>query len=214
MSGVDVTASGNVKATGNVNATDVTASGNARVTKDLSVTGTITAGALGTIPSLTVSGLVAAGRVTGGSMSSSGGLWVGGSFIRVDVGDTAAAGFYNNSNAPLIYGKNSHSNTGALTGLNVIVATKYDYGLSSNGWIGNYSGNSLITHLPTRKGHRVVTSPLSIEAEVQASGSARLTKGKATVQFEADVADIVLHTSEHSYRVLLTATGSATVWQW
>jgi hypothetical protein len=206
VSGVDVTASGNMKATGNVNGTDITATGNLSASKNLNVTGTLTTSGLGTIPNLNVGGTINAGRVVGGSLQSNGGLQVYGT-MRVDVGDTAAAGFYNNSSAPVVYARNTHSNRGAITGLNVLVGSNYDYGVSSNGYVGSYSGSALLTHLPTRNGHRVVTSPLSVEAEVQASGSAKLTKGKATVQFEADVMDMILHNAEHTYRVLLTATG-------
>ncbi len=201
VNGTDITASANLKATGNVNGNDIIAAGSVTATKDLHVTGT------GTITNVTVPGTVGTGYLRTNGMVTSNGIGVTGSFIRVDMGDNAAAGFYNNSSSPVIYAKNSHSNRGAVTGLNVFVATPQDTGVSSNGWVGSYSGSGMITRLPTRKGFRVVTSPLSVHSEVQASGSAKLTQGKATVQFEADVMDIILHTDEHAYRVLLTPTG-------
>jgi hypothetical protein len=207
VNATDITGTGNVTASKNVSGVDVTASGNMKATGNVNVTGTLTTGGLGTIPNLNVGGTINAGKVVGGSIQSNNGLQVNGNWLRVDVGDTAAGRFYNNSIAPIVDARNTHSKTDAVTGFYVSVATKYDWGVYSNGTVGSKSGSALLTHLPTRKGHRVVTSPLSVEAEVQASGSAKLTKGKATVQFEADVMDIILHNAEHTYRVLLTATG-------
>ena len=207
VSGVDVTASANLKAGGNLNVTDVIATGNVTATKDLSATGSLTAGGTSSMVNLNLSGTVQAGFSRANGMNTTNGLGVTGSPIRVDMGGNAAAGFYTNFLGPVLYARNTQSSRQQITGLNVIVATPQDTGLSSNGWVGSYSGSSIVTHLPTRKGYRVVTSPLSIEAEVQASGAAKLTGGKATVQFEPDVADIIFHTMEQSYRVLLTATG-------
>ena len=203
VNGTDVTGSGKVTGT-TVSATNVTASGTVSG-NTLNATGNITAGGTGTIPNLNVPGTIQAGAVRAGSMNSTGQM--SGSFIKVDGGNNGAGVFSSNSSAPVLSSQNAYSEIGIVTGINSIVASPSDIGVSTNGWVINHAGVSLVTHLPTRNGHRVVTSPLSVDAEVQASGTAKLTQGKSTVQFEADVADIILHTAEHSYRVLLTANG-------
>jgi hypothetical protein len=209
--------------TGDLNATDVATTGNVSAGGNVSAAGSLTAGGTGTMPNLTVSGTVQAGILT-----SSGGLTVAGAastgnlsanYVTTNgvnsngtiIGGSNAsinAGVFSNNGIQYTLGtKNSTSNGGYITGIHAQVATSSDYGVSSNGYVGTYSGSALLTHLPTRNGYRVVTSPLSVAAEVQVSGTSKLFKGRATVQFEPDVIDIVLWTPNQPYRVLLTAAG-------
>lgn len=101
---------------------------------------------------------------------------------------------------------NEHSDTAYITGVTAQVATNKDYGLATNGKIGSFSMNAMFTHLPTRNGFQVVTSPLSLEVEIHVSGQGQLSNGKATIQFEPDVQDVIHHSDKHAYRVMLTPT--------
>ncbi|MDQ3934047.1 MAG: hypothetical protein M3340_05380 [Actinomycetota bacterium] len=78
-------------------------------------------------------------------------------------------------------------------------------GFWTNGSI--YSGTTAMTHVETRDGHRVVTSPLTLAPEVHLSGRARLSRGRATVVFEPIAADMIVHADDdNEYRVLVTPT--------
>lgn len=101
---------------------------------------------------------------------------------------------------------NVQANNNVL-GLYVKVAGAEINGIYTNGRMGSGSGSSLFTHLPTRNGHRVVTSPLSLESEVHLSGSATLTKGKAIVTLSQEAQDIIFHTDQHPYRIQVTPLG-------
>lgn len=79
-----------------------------------------------------------------------------------------------------------------------------DFGFNTNGRYGSSSGHAPLTHLETSNGHRVVTSPLSLEPEVQVSGSAALSGGRAVIELSPEVADMVHHSDGHPYRVLIT----------
>lgn len=89
-------------------------------------------------------------------------------------------------------------------GIHANVATKQDWGLVSNGQIGSTNSTSLLTHIPTRNGHRVVTSPLSPKIEVYLNGQGRLSKGQATITLKEEFADMILHSDGSPYKVLLT----------
>jgi hypothetical protein len=65
----------------------------------------------------------------------------------------------------------------------------------------------VVTHLETAVGHSVVTAPLVRHEEVHLSGSGQLSAGRATIQFDADAADMIVHTDSHPYRVLVTPGG-------
>jgi len=80
-------------------------------------------------------------------------------------------------------------------------------GLWTTGTIVTGRGSAPLTALPTSTGERVASSPLTLEPELHLSGSARLTAGKAVISWAADLAEILHHTAEAPYRVLLTPTG-------
>jgi len=198
-------AGGNVSATGNLSANgSLTVSGTGTM-PNLNVAGTVQAGALSSTGNLSVSGAANTGNLSTGYVSTGGMNSSGSIGCSIGVGNAFVA--QNNGTPCTVYTVNSTSNTNYTTGIYAMVATSDDSGLVSNGRVGSSSGSAFLTHLPTRNGHRVVTSPLAVEAQVQASGSAKLVKGKALVQFEPDVADIVLHRPANPYRVLLTPTG-------
>ncbi|HEX8832485.1 MAG TPA: hypothetical protein VF705_15020, partial [Longimicrobium sp.] len=77
--------------------------------------------------------------------------------------------------------------------------------LYSTGPIQTGSGTSVLTHLPTQAGPRVMASPLSPAAEVHLSGRGSLRGGAGRVDFDGPTADLMAH--EAGYRVLLTAAG-------
>jgi hypothetical protein len=54
----------------------------------------------------------------------------------------------------------------------------------------------------------VASSPLSVEPELHLSGSGRLAEGRAEIAWDLglDLADLVHHTADAPYRVLLTPT--------
>jgi hypothetical protein len=80
-------------------------------------------------------------------------------------------------------------------------------GFVTDGRYISLSGSAAQTHLETADGHRVVTSPLVLQHEVQLSGSAQLSGGRAVVALDADAPALIAHTGEQPYRVLLTPTG-------
>jgi hypothetical protein len=84
------------------------------------------------------------------------------------------------------------------------VLSPNDWGFSTNGRI---AGESVaVSHVETRNGHRVVTSPIVLMPEVHVSGRARLEGGRATVELDPEVADMLVHDGDEPYRVLVTPT--------
>jgi hypothetical protein len=113
--------------------------------------------------------------------------------------------FYNNGGICTLKTNNSTSDTSVTTGIYAEVETNAEWGIGSNGTIGTSNGSSIVTHLPTSIGHRVVTSPLALYSEVQFSGQGRVEQGRATVTFESGVADLIAKST--SYRVQITPIG-------
>ena len=82
---------------------------------------------------------------------------------------------------------------------------KLPVGVYTNGYVASKNSSAMLVEVETSAGPRVVTSPLSVEPETQLSGRARLSGGQAVVELEAGIADMLLHTPTHQYRVLVTA---------
>jgi hypothetical protein len=153
------------------------------------------------------SGAVTTGRIliTGTEDSlhvQSGRLWV-------DTGNNNGAQVFNTSaQYPCGWFQNRSGRTGnQVTGVVGYVVNSSDWGLYTNGRMAAAGGMAALTHLPTRSGHRVVTSPLTPEAELHISGSARLSNGRARVAFDEELADLVCFSHHAPYRVLATPTG-------
>jgi hypothetical protein len=139
------------------------------------------------------------------SIQSAGSAW--GNLILNPSGGNVGIGT-TTPGAPLHVATSNPAHSGyVVTGIYAQVSGGDDWGLYTNGQAGSGGGNSMFTHLPTKRGHRVVTSPLCLEAEVHVSGTQKLSKGKARVRFERDVADILIHSSKETYRILLTPIG-------
>ncbi|HEX8054962.1 MAG TPA: hypothetical protein VF517_18410 [Thermoleophilaceae bacterium] len=231
--GGTLTATGGIAANGGLTATAATVNGalnaNGGLTTNaamvngalmasggIAANGGITASAAAVNGALTASGVVNAnGGLNATGLSVSGEARVTGFttlsylnltrlFMNTDVMNSIYA-INNSAQYPTGYFQNNVGRSGnQVTGVYAKVAQGSDWGLYTNGRSG--SDNSAVTHVETRDGHRVVTSPLVLEAEVQVSGQARLRKGRATVELGADGADMILHGEEHSYRVLVTPT--------
>jgi len=98
-------------------------------------------------------------------------------------------------------------NGGQPTGLVCRVANPQDIAISCNGRISSSSGSTMLSHVPTRSGYRVITAPAVLEEELHLSGEGRLNGGRATVRFDGEIADALHHCANHPYRVQLTPTG-------
>jgi hypothetical protein len=173
----------------------LTVTGPAALNSTLDVTGKTTLGE-------TAAGVVGAGTVNTNQINVT-----GGGQVWVDTGNRNGAQVFNTSaQYPVGWFQNRSGRTGnQVTGLVGWVAQGSDVGLYTNGRIA-YGYAAALTHLPTRDGHRVVTSALVPEAEVHISGSGRLSDGKARVEFTEDIADLVCYSSHAPYRVLVTPT--------
>jgi hypothetical protein len=90
-------------------------------------------------------------------------------------------------------------------GLAIVVPTG-TIGLWTSGTIHSGPGSAPLTTLLTSAGDRVASSPLTVEPELHLSGSARLTAGRAVICLPPDLTEILYHTAEAPYRVLLTPT--------
>jgi hypothetical protein len=189
----------------------LTVTGPATVSTTLQVTGKTTMGEASatTLGASTVN----AGSVTAQAVTVNGGgntlAVVGGNGqLWIDTNNRNAAQVFNTSQtAPTAWFQNRSGRSGNyVTGVVGWVAQGSDTGLYTNGRIGYGSGMAALTHLPTRHGHRVVTSPLVVEAELHISGSGRLENGRAQVTFDEEIADLVHFTGHAPYRVLLTPT--------
>jgi hypothetical protein len=147
--------------------------------------------------------IVVSGPGTSLFVEGDGQLWVR------NFGDRNGAQVFNNSaRYPTGWFENRAGRSGnVVTGLVGWVAQTSDIGLYTNGRSVLASGTAALTHLPTRHGHRVVTSPLVTQAELHISGSAQLSNGRARVAFDEDIADLVLFLDDTPYKVLVTPTG-------
>ena len=160
--------------------------------------------ASGTVNSNSGTGSLAAltgGGVSAGQITGSGGIW------RSNVGDTNGVNAWNASQACTGYFNNAKPVSGYVGGVGAQVPGSGDCGLGTNGYVSSSSGSALVTHLETHAGHRVVTSPLCLAPEVQVSGHGRLSSGRAAIELDAHVADVIHHSGEQPYRVLLTPAG-------
>jgi hypothetical protein len=79
-------------------------------------------------------------------------------------------------------------------------------GVWTTGKVVTGRGSAPLTALPTSAGERVASSPLTLEPELHLSGSGRLTAGRAVIDWNPDLAELLHHTAEAPYRVLLTPT--------
>lgn len=97
--------------------------------------------------------------------------------------------------------------SGTATALRALVPNGSNHvGLLTNGRILNTASQPMLTHLETSNGHRVAAPPLSLEPEIHVSGRGQLAGGRAVVDMGADVADVIHHSDDHAYRVLITPT--------
>ncbi|HET6997359.1 MAG TPA: hypothetical protein VFI03_02130 [Solirubrobacterales bacterium] len=152
--------------------------------------------------SLNVSeGVTAKGTIQGEELS--------GSYVYVDAGEANALEVSNSSNTYYVAAFNNPTPHTAnyITGVCSMVGGSGDSGFGTNGKYVTAAGSAVLTHLETRSGHRVVTSPLVLQEEVQISGSGQLAGGRATVQLDPEAADLIVHGNGDTYRVLLTPTG-------
>ena len=204
----------NAALSGTLGVASATTLANATVNGTLNVAGAANAVAIST-NALSVNGNAgASGTISAGALSTGGGVssaYVNTSGINSSgrITSTVGANYAGNYNANgeyvAIYATNVHSAPQYTTGIYAKVATSNDSGLVSNGRVGTSSATSIFTHIPTRKGHRVVTSPLSTNIEVQLSGRGTLSKGKTTIMLEEEFSDIILYCDSDPYKVLLTA---------
>jgi len=131
-------------------------------------------------------------------------VWMQRLFMTTDYGNAIMATNASN-NVPAGYFQNLTKRTeNWVTGLYVNVAQGSDWGLYTNGRSG--SDHLAVSHVETRNGHRIVTSPIVLAPEVHVSGRARLEGGRATVELDAEVADMLAPDGEDPYRVLVTPT--------
>ncbi|GAA2044375.1 hypothetical protein GCM10009839_54950 [Catenulispora yoronensis] len=191
--------------TGSVTTGGLTANAPAKVASTLEVTGKATLA--DTSAATLAAGAVTTGRITITGPNDS--LHVQGGELWVDTGNRNAAQVFNTAGLyPTGWFQNRSGRLdNKVTGVVGWVVNASDCGLYTNGRMIAAGGLAALTHLPTRTGHRVVTSPLAPEAEVQLTGSAHLANGRARVVFDEDVADLVCFSQHAPYRVLLTPTG-------
>jgi hypothetical protein len=108
---------------------------------------------------------------------------------------------------PIATFSNTAANPEQVPGVQSLIANASDAGFATNRKLVTSAGSSsVVTHLPTRSGHKVVTAPL-VEEQVQISGSSRLSFGRARVALGDALSDLVLHGEQITYRVLVTPSG-------
>ena len=200
-----------VTAAGPLNGDSLAVAGDGTVSGKFTANGAASLGATTVKGNLSASGAVSAGSFSTGPISAS----------SVNAGSFSGPYMYlntGNANAMIV---NSSSNTyyntafsnrvghaeNWITGVVSYVGGGDDYGFGTNGQYVTASGSATITHLETKSGHRVVTSPLVLEEQVHISGSGRLERGRATVQLDYDAVDVIVHDEKEGYRVLVTPTG-------
>lgn len=186
--------------------------GQAAVAGELRAASAVVSGPLTVVSSLTADADVTADLVSTRTLSVTGlgvSMNVTGGAIRVDAGVTAGLIVQSSVGAgPTAYFVNGGVNpSGTTMGVGSYVVDATDVGLWTNGRLVTAGGSAALTHLPTRAGHRVLTSPLSAEAELHLSGSGRLHDGRARVAFDEELADLLCFAEHAPYRVLVTPTG-------
>ncbi|GIP23379.1 hypothetical protein [Paenibacillus sp. J22TS3] len=155
-----------------------------------------------------VGSLTAAGLSTSGYAQSYGLTTNGGPVYVNNVGNNNGLRVFNNSSQYYCAGftNSAQRKDNYITGIISRVHNSKDYGFGTNGRCVSLSSSALQTHLPTRHGYKVVTSPLSPYAEVHLNGTGRLENGKAVIWIGEQESDMVFHAEEATYRVLLTPT--------
>lgn len=125
-------------------------------------------------------------------------------FINTDIMNAVYA-INASNNSPAGYFQNNTARAeNWVTGVYARVAQGSDWGLFTNGRSG--SDHIAVSHVETRNGHRVVTSPIVLAPEIHVSGRARLEDGRATVELDPEVTDMLARDGEDPYRVLVTPT--------
>jgi hypothetical protein len=186
---------GKTTVVGGLNADSAVVSGSMTVVSTLNAAGALTAGAIST-RTLNVLGPGVSVNIRTGQLSID---------TRDRTGSSVVTATPTN---PSAWFQNLAPGVGPQpTGVVSYVGAPRDCGFYTNGTVVSASGSAALTHLPTRDGHRVVTSPLTAEAELHLSGSARLAEGRARVEFDEELAQLVCFTEHAPYRVLLTPTG-------
>ncbi|NUR57588.1 MAG: hypothetical protein HOV87_02595 [Catenulispora sp.] len=187
---------GRTTVTGGLNADSAVISNSLTVVSSMNAANALTAGAIST-RMINVLGPGESVSVRGGQLS-------------IDTGDRSGSSVVNTSpaNASAWFLNRARAVGPRPTGVASYVSVETDCGFYTNGTVVSGAGSAALTHLPTRDGHRVLTSPLTAEAELHLSGSARLSDGRARVEFDEELAQLVFF-AEHAapYRVLLTPTG-------
>ena len=171
----------------------------------------VSAASLTTSGGVSVGGTLTAVGINAGTISTSGAITVNG-FISLNgsvmnnvSGPYNAANFANSASQVTLYTTNSTSDTIHATGIAAQVATSSDCGMATNGTFCTFSGSAMLTHLPTSIGHCVVTSPLSLHAELHLSGEASISGDHTRVSFEPAYIDMIA--GGESYRVLISPLG-------
>lgn len=219
-----VTVNGAITASGGATIAGPLAAGATTVTGAIGATGGVTAGG----PVVSSSGvsslanLAVGEKITGqylyltwtpGFQTGAPGLWVKSN----TWGPTGR--FENSGGGPAVFGTSSGPNpagqflatsvpsTGSPSALSALVPNGSNgIGLQTNGRIVTSSTQPLLTHVETSNGHRVAAPPLSLEPEIHISGRAQLAGGRAVVELGADAADLIHHSEDRAYRVLITPT--------
>lgn len=214
----DVGVHGRLEVTGQATADSLIVTHTASIGAGLTATGASTVNGKLTVTDTTTMNQATAQRLDAGTVNAAAvairgpgnSLFVeGGGQLWVNTDNRNGAQVFNTSaNYPTGWFQNRAGRSGnAVTGVVGWVAQTSDTGLYTNGRSVLANGTAALTHLPTRHGHRVVTSPLVTEAELHISGSARLNNGRARVTFDDDIADLVLFLTDAPYKVLVTPTG-------
>ncbi|HEX8830281.1 MAG TPA: hypothetical protein VF705_03900, partial [Longimicrobium sp.] len=177
-------------------------SGSTQLNNGLAVSGTVGVGG-----GVNVTGTAGVGYLRSGSGAFNGYITITNGGIWATQGNSNAGNYTNaSSQYPTIYAKNTTARSNHwATGIYANVAGGSDWGLYTNGRIGTSNKTAAFTHIETRAGHRVVTSPLSLEVEIHLSGTGRLSGGRATVVLDPDVQDMIA--AAGGYRVQLTPAG-------
>jgi hypothetical protein len=80
----------------------------------------------------------------------------------------------------------------------------FPLGVVTNASNGSSSKYAPFAHIDTRNGPRAVTAPLAEAPQIELCGHARLDCGRADVEVDPAIADMVLHTDEHRCLIFVT----------
>jgi hypothetical protein len=201
--------------------------GGATINGKLDVTSALTAGTLqvrgtsilggATADTLSVEGqsnlgAVSAKVLNAASIHTTGDAFIGGGVQSTGMlvsGNGVLSNTVNVTGKSTIFGLPSaftnHANPQTvITYLTTYAPPSQPYGVITNSRIATTAGESILTHLPTSKGHRVVTSPLSLNSALIFSGSGG-GYGSAAVQFDPEVVEMI---AGAAYEVSMTAVAS------